>query len=254
VCLPGRLAAVPILLAAAYACGRPPRPPAVVPLRAQRTGAVEVYGPGLVATDDSGETITFANVAAASVVIVRVWPGARLQAIYPLGNKDTVTFARGMHTVRVERPKLWMAWPTYDGDPFTGADTTGEVALMSRCFWNKLRTQVPTLPSPSDSTGAQQTLVQRLHKADRAAIEDSCGTAAHDRWRMLPSDTVSPPVSPYFVILVASDVPQDARHLRMKLAGMDITASDVISVLQALPGILAGSAAHSWAAYVAYVP
>jgi len=71
---------------------------------------------------------------------------------------------------------------------------------------------------------------------------------------MLPSDTVSPPVSPYFVILVASDVPQDARHLRMKLAGMDITASDVISVLQALPGILAGSAAHSWAAYVAYVP
>ena len=68
VSLPGRLAALPILLASAAACGRVPRP-AVLPLEVQGVGAVELYGPGLVATDDSGETITFANVAPASVVM-----------------------------------------------------------------------------------------------------------------------------------------------------------------------------------------
>jgi hypothetical protein len=253
VCPPSRLAVLSVLLASSYACARVAQP-AVLPLNVQATGAVELYGPGLVATDDSGETITFATVAPANVVIVRVWPGARLQAIYPLRNKDTVTFARGMHTVQVERPRPWMAWPTYTSDPFTAVDTTGEEAMMSRCFWNELRAKVPPLPSPADSAAAQTTLARRLRKADLAAIEDSCGAGAHDRWRLLPGDTVPPPVGAYFVVLVASDAPQDARRLRMKLAGMDITASDVISVLQALPAILAGSAAHSWAAYEAFVP
>jgi hypothetical protein len=147
-----------------------------------------------------------------------------------------------------------MAWPIYDRDPFTAVDTAGEEATMSRCFWNELRTSVPPLPSPSDSAGEQPTLAQRLRKADLAAIEDSCGAGAHDRWRLLPGDTVPPPVGSYFVVLVASDAPQDARHLRMKLAGMDITASDVIGVLQALPALLAGSSARSWAAYEAFVP
>lgn len=253
VCAPDRLLALSILLAAASACARVPSP-AVRPLEVQATGAVELYGPGLVATDDSGETITFANVAPASVVIVRVWPGARLQALYPLRAKDTVTFSRGMHKVQVERPKPWMAWPTYNSDPFMAVDTVGERGMMSRCFWNELRAKVPLLPSPSDSAGARLTLAQRLRKADLAAIEDSCGAGAHDRWRLTPADTVPPPVGAYFVVLVASDAPQDARRLRMKLAGMDITASDVIAVLQALPAFLAGSAANSWAAYEAFVP
>ena len=227
--------------------------PAVLPLEVQGVGAVELYGPGLVVTDDSGETITFANVAPASVVIVRVWPGARVQPIYPVRGRDTVTFRAGMHTVPVARPERWMAWPKYVGEPFMGMGGEIDVAFAQRCLWNELRRRAPPLPPPSDTADAEQPLALRLQRVDLPALEDQCRDAARDTWRMLPADTVPPPVGDYFVVLVASDAPQDAHHLRMKLVGMDITASSVVSVLQTLPAYLAGSAAHSWAAYVALV-
>ena len=60
------------------------------------------------------------------------------------------------------------------------------------------------------------------------------------------------PLGPY-VVLVASDHIQDARHLAMRLSGVDITRSSLNSVLQVLPGFLAGAGAKKWAGYVALV-
>jgi hypothetical protein len=250
VCLRGRLLALPLLLASACAHGRVARPP-VLPVDVQTFGAVELYGPGLVATDDSGETVTFANVAPASVVIVRVWPGARVQPIYPVRGKDTLTFRAGMHTVPVARPERWMAWPHYVGEPFTAMDQEIDVEFAQRCLWNELRREAsPPSPRPKSASPAPASSPAI---GDLLVIETRCRDAARDKSHMLPADTLPPPVGAYVVVLVVSDAPQDAHHLRMRLAGMDITASNVVSVLQTLPAYLAGSAAHSWSAYVAFV-
>ncbi len=241
------------LLACVVACAGPPRPRVVVPLQAERVGAVEAFGPGLVATDDSGATITFANVAPASIVIVRVWPGSRLEPLYPARNRDSTSFPAGMHTVAVARPEPWMAWPSLTGAPF-GATTGTEEERASRCFWNRLRRQVPPLPARGDTARARQTLAQRFASVDLAAIEEACQEAVRRGFRMAPADAAPPETGGYFLIMVAGDVPQDARRLRAKLAGTDITASDAMTVLQSLPALLAGSESRRWAAYVAFVP
>ena len=74
-------------------------------------------------------------------------------------------------------------------------------------------------------------------------------------WTQAPArpDTLVERGAGYYLVLVASDVPQDARHLRLRLAEMDIAQSTALSVLQALPEVLAGPAARTWAVYEALV-
>ncbi len=242
-----------LVIGGAVACGAPP-PPAVVPLQSERVGAVESFGPGLVATDDSGATIQFANIAPASVVIVRVWPSARLEALYPARDRDSTRFPVGLHTVAVAPPRPWMAWPLLGpAEPREGA-SSAEEELTMRCFWNELRRQVPPPPPQVRGDTARRTLAERLGDVDLSAIEDQCRAAARNRFAMPPGDTMPPAAKGYFLVLVAGEVPQSARHLRLKVAGMDITGSSVVSVLQALPALLAGSGSRRWAAYVAWVP
>lgn len=237
-----------------WACTARPHPWGAVPLRAEAAGALETYGPGLVATDDSGETVTFALLAPAGVTVLRVWPGWRLEALYPTRNRDTAVFHAGTHVVQVPRP---VPWDTLALRPTATPGGQGaREGDAERCFSNTLRRQQPP-PEPrraADTTKRAQNPPPLAPFVDHAAIEAQCRAAA-GLVDTVPArlDTLVIRGRGYYLVLVASDAAQDAERVRLKLAGMDIRYSPVLSVLQTLPSVMAGSAASSWAAYVAYV-
>lgn len=239
------------------ACARTPAPRAIVPLRASAVGAVETFGPGLVATDDSGSTVTFALEASAGIVVVRVWPGWRLDPIYPMRNRDTTYFQTGTHMVRVAVPARWdTLGVTTRPAPVPGSQAALEQEA-GRCIWEELRRARPAAPPRAAGDSAAKRPAAQPQPADVTDIG-----AIEDRCRRAVGLTTAPPVrqpaavvatGEYYIVLVASDVTLDARHLQQKLAGIDIAGTDIVAVLQALPGFLAGARARTWAGYAAKV-
>lgn len=237
-----------------WACAAHPRPRAAVPLRAEAVGAVETYGPGLVATDDSGETVTFVLLASAGVTVMRVWPGWRLELLYPTRNRDTTYFQTGTHVVQVPRPVPWDTLVLRP--PVARGGQAAREQEAQRCISSELQGLRPP-PEPrrvADSTKQAQNPPMPVYYPFSGAIEDQCRKAA-GLVDTAPArrDSLVRRGREYYLVLVALDLPQDARQVQLKLAGMDIAQSTALSVLQALPGVLAGSAAHTWAAYVTLV-
>lgn len=238
-----------------WACAAHPRPRPAVPLLPQAVGAVETYGPGLVATDDSGETVTFALATPAGVAVLRVWPGWRLEPLYPTRDRDTTYFQVGTHLVQVPRPVPWDTLALRP--PATPAGQAAREQDAQRCISSELQRQWPP-PEPrrrvADTTQRAQNPPMPAYYGNTAAIEYQCRKAA-GLVDSAPArrDTLVERGAGYYLVLVASDVPQDARHLRLRLAEMDIAQSTALSVLQALPEVLAGPAARTWAVYEALV-
>lgn len=248
-----------VLLCEAAACASPPPPPVpLVPLEAAGVGAVEIYGPGLVGTDDSGAAISFALTASASVVLVRVWPGQRLEQLYPLRSKDSTYFQSGWHTVHVPAPvslaPLFAARRTPAAAPLPAASQ----AQVDQCVWQEIRRRQPA-PAPrtvSDTTRRARPAPAPLQiPPDYAAIEALCqrAVARPDAPRLSSRDTGVAALPDHYLVLVASDHTQDARHLMMRLGAVNIAESNLAAVLQVLPGFLAGADAKTWAGYVAAV-
>ena len=238
-----------------WSCAARPAPRAVVPLRAATVGAVEIYGPGLVATDDSGETVTFVLQASAGVTVLRVWPGWRVEPLYPIRDRDTAVFHPGTHVLQVPRP---VPWDTLALRPSAAPGGQGaREQAAEQCISSSLEGEQPQ-PAPrrtADTTGRAQVPPRPpAYVVDRGAIEARCrALAGLTDSAPVPRDTLLRHAREYYLMLVASDVAQDAGRLRVRLAGMDITHSSVFAVLHALPAVLAGPAARSWATYVAYV-
>lgn len=259
--MPGRflptLAAIGSLVGAA--CARAPRPHAIVPLQASAIGAVETYGPGLVATDDSGATVTFALEASAGIVVLRVWPGSRLEPLYPMRNRDTTYFQTGTHMVRVPAPEIWDSLAGVRQPPPAAGSQAAREQEAGRCIWEELRSRrpPPSTRTPADTAARRSPLSgqpQPMATADIGAIEDRCrqsvGLTGPPPARTPTRGTAG---GEYYIVLVASELSLDAKHLQQKLAGIDITGTDIVAVLQALPGFLAGARAHTWAGYAARV-
>lgn len=248
-CSTPRILAV-VLLCEAQACATAPRPAApLVPLEAVGSGAVEIYGPGLVGTTDSGASVTFALTTSASVVLLRVWPGQRLEQLYPLRPGDTTHFTTGWHTVRVPVPvdsaSAMLAGPGPLGAPLSGA----QQVQVDRCVWQELKRYQPPA-SASNRRGRTQPMPIMI-PPNYGEIEEACRRAALQNAQAAPAGQgAQTPLGPYLV-LVASDNVQDARHLTMRLGGVDISRSSLTSVLQVLPAFLAGADARTWAGYVA---
>jgi hypothetical protein len=238
-CLVAR-ARVFVLLCAAQACvSAPARRPPLAPLETVTVGAVETFGPGLVGTADSGTTVTFAVTAPASVVLVRVWPGSHIEQLYPLRSKDSTSFQRGWHEVHIAPPQRWSA------DSLAEATRAGGLSSVEQSQFTQCVQQQLT---------RQRRPAARGTKPDLVALDEQC------TWILAryPTQSPRPPQRQaaglaYYLVLVASDNAQDARHLTMRLAGLDITQSNTMSVLRALPGFLAGADATVWAGYVAPV-
>jgi hypothetical protein len=245
----------------AVACASAPRPRAVVPLVTAAVGAVETYGPGLVATDDSGETLIFTLEASASISIVRVWPSNRLEPLYPMRSRDSTYFQSGTHTVRVRAPVTWTSRPAAAPEPQPAGSQAALETEARRCFWDELRREqqatAPPPPAAGDTSARRRQLPVRQQggAVDLAAIEDRCRRAVGLTASPSPGSRApeSGPGGEYYIVMVASDAAMDAKHLGLKIAAVDITASDIVSVLQVLPGFLAGARAHTWAGYAARV-
>jgi hypothetical protein len=240
-------------------CARTPRTHAIVPLQASAIGAIETYGPGLVATDDSGGVVVFALEASAGIVVVRVWPGWRLEPLYPMRNRDTTYFQTGLHMVRVPTPPRWDSIPLVRLPPPVPGSQGALEQEAGRCIWNEVRSHQPP---PSASPRAPADSAARRPPGQPAPLEPMDLGAIEDRCRRAVGLTTPPPapqparfsaLDEYYIVLVASDVTLDAKHLRQKLAGIDITGTDIVAVLQTLPGFLAGARARTWAGYAAKV-
>jgi hypothetical protein len=252
---------IPMLLSLLGAgCASPP-PPAVpvVSLETAAVGAVEIYGPGLLTTDSAGETVTFALTASASVVIVRVWPGWRLEQLYPSAANDSTYFQTGFHTVHVSAPVPWS--PVGRNAGLVPGLTTAQDVLVEQCVWREVRRRQPP-PTRREmvrdtSRRAQSPPAPSATEINYQEIEGRCrsGVAqAAERARPPRRETALVPAPEHYLVLVTSDVTQDARRLRMRLGGVNISQSSLASVLQVLPRFLAGADATTWAGYVARVP
>ncbi len=226
-----------------------------VPLRADAIGAIETYGPGLIATDDSGETVTFALEASAGVVVLRVWPGWRLEPLYPMRRRDTTYFQVGTHTVPVPRPAPFDTLAAGHPPPRPGSQAAREQEA-GRCIFQALQGQRP-LPqgrAPGDTAAGQRGMPVPAEPVNIGAIEDRCRRAAGlDTAHARQPEIVVERSREYYVVLVASDQTLDARHLAQKLSGIDISGTDIVQVLQALPGFIAGARSRTWAGYAAKV-
>jgi hypothetical protein len=236
-----------------WACAAHPRPRLAVPLRPEAVGAVETYGPGLVATDDSGETVTFALAASAGVAVLRVWPGWRLEALYPTRSRDTTYFQTGAHVVQVPRPSPWDT--LVPRPPAAPAGQAAREEALERCISSELQRRRPSPERRNVAdTSKRARNVPTTDYVDVAAIEYQCRRAVgFPDSAPARRDSLVRRGSAYYIVLVASEAPIDARHLREKLAGTDITFTDIVAVLQALPRFLAGERARSWAGYAARV-
>jgi hypothetical protein len=241
-----------LLLLPATACAPPPLPRPLVTLQTSAVGAVETYGPGLVATDDSGETATFVLEASAGVVVVRVWPGSRLEPVYPLREKDTTYFQTGTHTVHIAPPSLWVM--RQPGHPPIGSQGPKE-EMADRCMWEELRRvqPSPTTGRAPDDAARRRPQSEPLSPVILAEIEDRCRHQAGLDVAQPGAVPARVPGGEYYLLLVASDAVFDAKHLVQRLAGIDITNSSIVSVLQVLPAFLASARAHVWAGYAARV-
>ncbi len=225
-----------------------------VPLRAEAVGAIETYGPGLVATDDSGESVTFALEASAGIVVLRVWPGWRLEPLYPMRRRDTTYFQVGTHTVPVPRPAPFDTFAAGHAPPPPGSQAAREQEA-GRCIFRALqgRRPLPQGRAPGDTAARPREPVP-AEPVNIGAIEDRCRRAVGlDTAHARQPGIVVERNREYYIVLVASDQTLDARHLAQKLAGIDITGTDIVQVLQALPGFLAGARARTWAGYAARV-
>jgi hypothetical protein len=243
-----------VLVCEAQACASPPAPPPpLVPLEAVGVGAVEIYGPGLVGTGDSGRAVTFALTASGSAVLVRVWPGWRLEQLYPLRSKDSTYFQTGLHTVHV--PPAVDLTPILRPQQAAPAPSGIEQLQVEQCVWQEVRRrQMPPPRVPGDSSRRARPAPEPLQiPPDYAEIEAQCRHAVAQRGAPAPSGAGRQAPTGHYLVLVLSDHVQDARHLRMRLAAVDITQSNLASVLQVLPGFLAGADATTWAGYVAQV-
>ncbi len=248
-----------VLLCDAAACASPPPPPPkLVPLEAAGVGAVEIYGPGLVGTDDSGAAVSFALTTSASVVLVRVWPGQRLEQLYPLRSKDSTYFQTGWHTVHVPAPVNLAAVLAARRGPAAASLPGPAQAQVDQCVWQEIRRRQPA-PAPrtvSDSSRRARPAPAPLQvPRDYAAIEAQCYRAATRPAAPQPArqEGAGEWLPDHYLVLVASDHVQDARHLTMRLGAVNIAESSLASVLQVLPGFLAGADAKTWAGYVAAV-
>jgi len=243
------------LLWEAQACRSAPPPPApLVPLESVGVGAVEVYGPGLVGTTDSGGAVTFVLTASASAVLVRVWPGWRLEQLYPLRPKDSTVFQTGWHTVRVPAPvDLTPVLDRPRRAPAPALSAT-EQLQVEQCVWQEVRRrQSPPPRAASDTSRRARPAPEPVQMPfDYAGIEDQCRRAATQHLSPAPAGQ-SQAAPGHYLVLVVSDHAQDARHLGMRLGSVDISESSLASVLQVLPGFLAGADAKTWAGYVARV-
>jgi hypothetical protein len=234
-------------------CASPPRSRLAVPLKAEGVGAVETFGPGLVGTDDSGGTVTFALTASAGVAVVRVWPRWRVEPLYPTRDRDTTYFQTGVHVVQVSRPA---PWDTLVVRPPAAAGQAAREEQAERCVSEELRRRQPP-PERRNVAGAArrgQNPPAPTDYVDLAAITYQCRKAAGlADVAPAPRDSLVRRGSGYYIVLVASERAVDARHLREKLVGTDITLTDIVAVLQALPRFLAGERALNWAGYAAQV-
>jgi len=253
-CVAARASAF-VLLCEALACRSAPPPPApLVPLEAVGVGAVEVYGPGLIGTTDSGESVTFALTASASAVLVRVWPGWKLEQLYPLRPKDSTYFQTGLHTVRVPPPVDVTPVLTRRRAP-APALSGAEQLQVEQCVWQEVRRrQGPPQRAAGDSSRRARPAPQPVETPfDYAAIEEQCQRAVSQHVVPAPGGQSLPEPGGQYLVLVVSDHVQDARHLGMRLGAVNITESSLASVLQVLPSFLAGADARIWAGYVAQV-
>jgi len=244
------------LLAEAQACATAPPPPApLVPLEAVGVGAVEIYGPGLVGTTDSGVAVTFVLTSSASAVLVRVWPGWRLEQLYPLRPKDSTYFPTGLHTVRVPAPVDLTPVLNRAREAQARALSAAEQLQVEQCVWQEVRRrQRPPPRAASDTSRRARPAEQPVQiPLDYAAIEDQCARAVARHVSPAPAGQGQAAAPEHYLVLVVSDHVQDARHLGMRLGAVDITESSLASVLQVLPGFLAGADAKTWAGYVAQV-
>jgi hypothetical protein len=230
-----------VLLSAAQACVSAPAPrSALTPLQNVTSGASETFGPGLVGTADSGTAVTFALSLPASVVLVRLWPGLGLEQLYPANAGDTTSFSGGVHTVRIRSAALWSP----DSLPRRGSSALDPLAVerlaTDLCFY---------LAQERARRGAAGRT-----RGSAAVDESGCRNAAERRDLTSSAQASRTHMAPaHYLILVASDHAQDARHLRMRLGGLDFSQSTPQSVLDVLPGFLAGADATIWAGYVAPV-
>jgi hypothetical protein len=245
-----------VLLCGTPACRRAPRPPApLAPLEVVSVGAVELYGPGLVGTGDSGAAVTFALTASGSAVLVRVWPGWRLEQLYPLRPKDSTYFQTGLHTVRV--PAAVDLTPLLHPRPSTRVPelSAAEQLDVERCVWQAVRGRQRPPPRAARDTSrrAPPAPPPTQIPLDYAAIEERCRRAVSRHVEPVPEARADATPAGHYLVLVVSDHVQDARHLQMRLGAIDITESSLASVLQVLPGFLAGADAKTWAGYVAQV-
>ena len=236
-----------------WGCAAPPRPRPAVPLKTVVVGAVETYGPGLVGTDDSGGTVAFALTASAGVGVVRVWPRWRVEALYPVRDRDTTYFQNGVHVVQVPRPVPWDTLLTGLPAP---ADQAAREEEVERCVFNQLQRQQPPVGrrGPADTTRRGVTQPAQAYSVDVATIEKQCRRAAGlEEAAPARRDSLVKHGRDYYIVLVASDRAIDAKQLRQKLVGTDITLTDIVAVLQVLPQFLVGERAGTWAGYVARV-
>jgi hypothetical protein len=244
------------LLCGAEACAHAARPAEpLIPLEVVGVGAVELYGPGLVGTTDSGSAVTFALTASGSAVLVRVWPGWRLEQLYPLRPKDSTYFQTGLHTVHVPAPvdltPLLRPQPAARGPELSAA----EQLQVEQCVWQEVRRRQSPPPRAASDTSRRTPPAPPPTQIpfDYAGIEQRCTRAVSQHISPAPAArTEATPVG-HYLVLVVSDHAQDARHLQMRLGAVDITESSLASVLQVLPGFLAGADAKTWAGYVAQV-
>jgi hypothetical protein len=246
-----------LLLCETQACTSAPRTPApLVSLEGVGVGAVEVYGPGLVGTNDAGSAVTFALTASASAVLVRVWPGLRLEQLYPLRSKDSTYFQTGLHTLRIPAPTS----PTLTGRQLASAPvrhlSAVEQAAFDQCVWQEARRRQRPPPSAARDSARRGRPAPAPGEGpvDYGAIEAWCAGTSRNRPATEPAGRRSVVPAGQYLVLVVSDHVQDARHLRMRLGAVDITRSSLASVLQVLPEFLAGADAKTWAGYVAQVP
>jgi hypothetical protein len=221
-------------------------------------GAVERYGPGIVAIDSTGEVVTFALAGAAEVALVAVTSDGRVRPLYPLLRGESSSFDGGAHTIAVPVGSEWRPLPSAPATAsaarqFEAWRAYNRCAVAARTTMSTRASSAAASGTPADSSRrmgtGRPTGPETTDPLTTVNVDQTCGAPPVGEGGAAPLSAGRFEARDDVVLLVVSGAPLASETLRRRVAGLRIASA---GDLRGLPQRIAGDPSSAVAGYYSW--
>jgi len=223
-------------------------PISTAPLPQTSLGAVDAFGPGVVAVSRDADAVLVDLTTPAYLMVVRVFPGEYAEVAYPTAAPGirfrvaTARFASGTHRVAVyvEQTQVW-----------TGSPVEGHWALGS---------QPPPVIAPRATgrrfrncadTDEWAYRVGPLRSVPVLRVRQPCTQSSWQSGRWVRSVPVQ--VGEHYLVVIAAEAAFDLAAVMTQLDDLDVSLASGDATARAVPAYLMGEGGR-WGAWIVHLP